>query len=232
MTKKKQFIIGTASVIGAVGIISAVCCTCLISKANQTANNTNDATASTNTTSANSSSISNTNSTTSSTTIPTSQTNPLMPSNKPTPTTVNNLKLGKVLNNDNALKINKTLKRPAMLYSPSNINQFAENGLAYQFNGNGTATLIGFANSSDNPTSITIPNFVVNNNQVYAVTSINAGAFYDDNLTSVTFNTPAGWYVGSDNTTDGPLDLSDVSQNATYLKSTYADKYWERYVPV
>ncbi|MBO6104045.1 leucine-rich repeat protein [bacterium] len=52
-----------------------------------------------------------------------------------------------------------------------------------------TCTLLGFPmGSKDNPTNIVIPATVVNGNNFYAVTAIASGAFYGQNLTSVTFN--------------------------------------------
>lgn len=69
-------------------------------------------------------------------------------------------------------------------------------------------------------TSITIPN---------SVTIIAYSAFEDCNsLTSVVFEDPNGWYaVRTKWATSGiDLTLTDATQNATCLKSTYLDYYW------
>ena len=71
-----------------------------------------------------------------------------------------------------------------------------------------------------NLTSIVIPE---------GVPSIGYGAFEEcTSLASVTFVEPSGWYVtdteGATSGTD--LTLTDVSQNASYLTSTYCNYYW------
>ena len=73
-------------------------------------------------------------------------------------------------------------------------------------------------------TSVTIPN---------SVTSIGVGAFSGcSKLTSATFNTTTGWYVGNSagakTTAISSSNLANKSTAATYLKSTYCDKYWTR----
>jgi len=78
-------------------------------------------------------------------------------------------------------------------------------------------------------TSIEIPNSVI---------IIGNEAFADcDNLTSVTFRNTNGWFV-SDESTDfngeqlSSSDLANTSTAATYLTSTYCDKYWRPYSTV
>lgn len=63
-----------------------------------------------------------------------------------------------------------------------------------------------------NLTSITIPD---------SCTYIDKNAFYVSGLTSATFEKQNYWIANGQ-----PLDLSDGSQNATYLKSTYAACSW------
>ena len=68
--------------------------------------------------------------------------------------------------------------------------------------------------------SIVIPNSIIN---------IDSHAFSDcTSLTSVTFEDPDGWYVTQTKgaTSGTGLTLTDTSQNATYLKSTYVNYYW------
>ncbi len=94
-------------------------------------------------------------------------------------------------------------------------------------------------------TSITIPNSVTSiGDAVFegcnsltnvtipeSVTSIWRNIFDGcSSLTSVTFENPNGWFVSSSkNATSGTdVTLTDPSTNATYLKSTYRDKYWKR----
>lgn len=82
---------------------------------------------------------------------------------------------------------------------------------------------IAFADSG--LTSITIPN---------SVTKIGEWSFEDcDNLTSVTFENPNGWSYSSSSDMSSPTalsssDLSNTATAATYLKTTYTDKYWGR----
>ena len=63
-------------------------------------------------------------------------------------------------------------------------------------------------------TSITIP---------ASVNSIGVNAFQNAGLTTATFEDPVGWKVG-----DVAIYPSDASQNATYLKSTYAASAWAK----
>ena len=72
--------------------------------------------------------------------------------------------------------------------------------------------------SCSNLTSITIPR---------SVTSIGAIAFLMcDNLTSVTFEDPNGWSAIRDLYPTTSLILTNPSNNATYLRSTYASYSW------
>ena len=88
-------------------------------------------------------------------------------------------------------------------------------------------------------TSTTSPYYVMTNSYPsatkvvipYSVTSIGSSAFRGcSNLTNVTFKNTSNWYVGSSvgdkKTAISSSDLSDTSTAATYLKSTYAGKYW------
>ena len=65
-----------------------------------------------------------------------------------------------------------------------------------------------------------------------SVTNISELAFNGcDNLTSVTFSNSNGWFVANSSTaTSGTnltaSDLTNVATTATYLKSTYVNKYW------
>ena len=72
-------------------------------------------------------------------------------------------------------------------------------------------------------TSVTIPD---------SVTSIGDSAFYwCSSLTSVTFKNTNNWYYTSNSNYTGgtAVDVTDKAQNATYLKSTYVNKYWYKY---
>ena len=69
-------------------------------------------------------------------------------------------------------------------------------------------------------TSVTIPD---------SVTSIGQWAVYNcSSLTSVTFKDMNNWYYTSNSNYTGgtAVDVTDKAQNATYLKSTYVNKYW------
>lgn len=73
-------------------------------------------------------------------------------------------------------------------------------------------------------TSITIPD---------SVTSIGNGVFSNCNgLTSVTFKNTSGWYVTTspDATSGTNVTVTNATQNATYLSSTYHNLYWKRKV--
>lgn len=65
-----------------------------------------------------------------------------------------------------------------------------------------------------------------------SVTSIGKNAFAYCTLTSVTFKTTSGWYIGTSagakTTALSSDDLANTSTAATYLKSTYGSKYWTR----
>ena len=68
-------------------------------------------------------------------------------------------------------------------------------------------------------TEITIPS---------SVTAIGEMAFSGcSNLVSATFEKPSYWYIGNAGETSGKvLDLSDISQNATYLTAKYSSNPW------
>ena len=71
-------------------------------------------------------------------------------------------------------------------------------------------------------TDITIPS---------SIASIDYGAFVGcTSLTSVTFENPNGWFVADSSTATSGTDvaLTDPEANATYLKTTYYNKYWKR----
>ena len=62
------------------------------------------------------------------------------------------------------------------------------------------------------------------------VTSIGKDAFaYCSNLANVTFKDTTTWYVGtSAGATTTQIDVTNTSNNAKYLKTTYRDKYWTK----
>ena len=69
-------------------------------------------------------------------------------------------------------------------------------------------------------TSVVIPN---------SVTSIGQYAFKGcSSLTSVTFKDTNNWYCTSNSNYTGgtAVDVTNTAQNATYLRSTYYNKYW------
>ncbi len=71
-------------------------------------------------------------------------------------------------------------------------------------------------------TSVTIPS---------SVTSIGYRAFYGcSELTSVIFENTDGWWVSTSSvaTSGKNVDVTNTTQNATYLKSTYTYYYWKR----
>ena len=83
-------------------------------------------------------------------------------------------------------------------------------------------TTIGYYafSSCNSLTKVTIPD---------SVTTIGDSAFGScENLASVTFADTNNWYYTSySNYTDGTaIDVTDTAQNATYLTSTYNEKYW------
>ncbi|MCD8040691.1 MAG: leucine-rich repeat domain-containing protein [Clostridia bacterium] len=70
--------------------------------------------------------------------------------------------------------------------------------------------------------SITIPD---------SVTNIDAWAFFGcNNLKTVIFENTNGWNVSSSSTATSSteIDVSNTSQNATYLMGTYYNYYWYR----
>ena len=80
-------------------------------------------------------------------------------------------------------------------------------------------------NNCDEMTSVVIPS---------NITMIGKYAFsYSDKLTSVTFVTTSNWFIASSEsatsgTTLSSADLSNTSTAATYLTTTYINKYWKR----
>ena len=71
-------------------------------------------------------------------------------------------------------------------------------------------------------TSITLPE---------GLTSIGTGAFTSCNsLASVTFENTEGWKrsTSPDMSSSSPVDVTNPSTNATYLKNTHAGYYWQR----
>jgi hypothetical protein len=79
-------------------------------------------------------------------------------------------------------------------------------------------------NNCSSLTSVVIPD---------GVTSIGSSAFNRcSNLTSVTFKDTNNWYYTSNSNYTGgtAVDVTDKAQNATYLKSTYVNKYWYKKV--
>ena len=75
-----------------------------------------------------------------------------------------------------------------------------------------------------NLTSVTIPD---------SITSVENKAFEGCNsLTSVTFKDTNNWfYTTNSNYTDKmQIDVADTAQNATYLKDTYCNYYWYKYL--
>ena len=86
-----------------------------------------------------------------------------------------------------------------------------------------TITSNAFSGCS-NLTNVTIPD---------SITSIESKAFEGCNsLTSVTFKDANNWfYTTSSNYTDKmQIDVADTAQNATYLKDTYCNYYWYKYL--
>ena len=77
-----------------------------------------------------------------------------------------------------------------------------------------------------NLTNVTIPD---------SVTSIGYYAFNNcDNLASITFADTNNWYYtnNSDYTDGTAIDVTDSTQNATYLKDTYYYCYWYKHVEI
>ena len=86
---------------------------------------------------------------------------------------------------------------------------------------NGVSTIASGAFQGSGIVSITIPN---------SVNYIESDAFQGaTNLIAVMFDNVIGWYASElPNAASGTnLDLSDISTNATYLKSTYRSYYWK-----
>ena len=183
MQKKKKLIIGL-SVLGSLAIATAVVSGAVCTSINQkqsVSSNTNEVSSATN----NPTSIS------SATTI----------KNKVNSNVTRRTPNGKiaVMNATTSAKSNHTpsaLFPSQVSYSSFNYTSTATvNGSAvsYTFSylptSQSTCTLLGFpVGLKSNPTSIVIPATVVNGNNFYAVTAIASGAFYGQNLTSVTFN--------------------------------------------
>ena len=102
----------------------------------------------------------------------------------------NHLKLSKQdISNDNKLAYH-TLDTSTLNAAINNTFTYQcanGNTLLFSANNDNSATLLGFSKKVVN-TSLIIPNTVINGNNFYAVTNIAAGAFYGQNLTSVTFD--------------------------------------------
>ena len=92
-----------------------------------------------------------------------------------------------------------------------------------------TATVLGFSVKVVS-TALVIPNTVVNGNNFYAVTSIGAGAFYGQNLTSITFNAnlqTIGTLAFADNnltSLDLPSGLQSIGEKA-FISNQFPHAY-------
>ena len=185
MQKKKKWVIGL-SVFGALAIATAVVSGAVCTSINQK-QSTNP--------------ISNTNEVSSVTNNPTSMSSATTIKNRANGNVTRRTPNGKiaVMNATSAAKTNVI---PSALF-PSQVNYSSFNytfttnvngsSTSYTFSylptSSATCTLLGFpVGSKNDPTNIVIPATVINGNNFYAVTSIASGAFYGQNLTSVTFN--------------------------------------------
>ena len=203
MKKSKKIMLGLLAWLGISSLI-AVSCGLIFNNANvstqatssnassatsisQNANNT--LTSQTNNASASTSSINNP--------VGASLPVPTVAPNSNAPTTVNsastnpnqNQSIFSNISNSNKLPYNTT--DTSTLVSTNNTFTYkCANGnvLLFSINNNNvnTVTLLGFAQKVSN--DLIIPNVIITNETFYAVTAIAAGAFYGQNLTSVTFN--------------------------------------------
>lgn len=97
---------------------------------------------------------------------------------------------------NSALATKQNIKHKTLIANSSNFiqnstqntnNTFVVDNLIYQPLVNNQCELMGFA-KPHTTTTLTIPNFVSNQTQSYVVSSISAGAFFGQQLTSVKFN--------------------------------------------
>lgn len=86
--------------------------------------------------------------------------------------------------------------------------------LAIQDNGDGTATVTGYYNSSNNPTTLNIPNYILVGNTTLNITKIAANSFQGTNLNNVTL--PSSLVSIGDSAFQG-ASLNNVTFNGTNL---------------
>lgn len=86
--------------------------------------------------------------------------------------------------------------------------------LAIQDNGDGTATVTGYYNSSNNPTTLNIPNYILVGNTTLNITKIAANSFQGTSLNNVTL--PSSLISIGDNAFQG-ASLNNVTFNGNNL---------------
>ena len=213
MKKRTKILIGSFCAISGLSVIVASCAFCITAKYSNEASSTN-ATASmpSQTNNANPIAVKTSNSTTNKTSSANTQ-------GIVTPTPFQN----------NVSQINAKLAQLKKVTAQLNTTTFTSGLLQYSVNSSNSVTVLGFA-SGKSTTNLTIPSFVTNDNQFYAVTAIAASAFYDCQLSNVNFNSnlqTIGAMAFADNnltSLDLPSGLQSIGEKA-FISNQFPHTY-------
>ena len=230
MKKRTKILIGSFCAISGLSVIAATCAFCITAKYSNEASSTN-ATASMPSqsnnanpiaTKTNNSSVNSTNNLTKTTTSSSKQASSNSNVNdngiiKPTPF------------QNNVSQINAKLAQLKKVTPQLNTTTFTSGLLQYSVNNSNSVTVLGFA-SGKSTTNLTIPSFVTNDNQFYAVTAVAASAFYDCQLSNVNFNSnlqTIGAMAFADNnltSLDLPSGLQSIGEKA-FISNQFPHAY-------
>ncbi|MBO7085390.1 leucine-rich repeat protein [bacterium] len=230
MKKRTKILIGSFCAISGLSVIAATCAFCITAKYSNEASSTN-ATASMPSqsnnanpiaTKTNNSSVNSTNNLTKTTTSSSKQASSNNNVNdngiiKPTPF------------QNNVSQINAKLAQLKKVTPQLNTTTFTSGLLQYSVNNSNSVTVLGFA-SGKSTTNLTIPSFVTNDNQFYAVTAVAASAFYDCQLSNVNFNSnlqTIGAMAFADNnltSLDLPSGLQSIGEKA-FISNQFPHAY-------